>query len=322
LRPGLIIKEQSGFFWVEVTDETTGESAVYRCRLRGRLLEEASASDVAAIGDRVQISLLEYDEEGPKGMIEAVEPRASALSRAVRTEGNRGAGEALREHVLIANADQAIIVFAAAQPSPSLLMLDRFLAAGEKSGIDDLVIVVNKIDLEDPGNIEARFGAYRRMGYQVLYTSAAMGTGVDALRALLHGKISAFAGPSGVGKTSLLNQIQPGLGRTVKAVSQYHQEGMHTTRDSALVRLDDGGYIADMPGVRNLMLYDVEPEELDGYFRDISPLVRQCRFNNCSHHNEPACAVIAAVRDGALAATRYKSYLKLRSELEALYAIY
>lgn len=322
MRSGLVVKEQSGFFWVEVADETTGESTVYRCRLRGRLLEEASSSDVAAIGDRVKITILEDDEEGLKGSIEEVEERTSTFSRSVRTEGNRGAGEALREQVIIANADQTVFVFAAAQPSPSLSTLDRFLAAGEKSEIEHLAIVVNKVDIEDPGNIEARFGPYKRMGYTVLYTSAHMQTGVDAVRELLKDKISVFTGPSGVGKTSLLNLIQPGLGRSVKEVSLYHNEGMHTTRDSALIKLDEGGYIADTPGVRNLTLWDVEPEELDGYFIDIAPFVSECRFGNCTHNNEPGCAVVQAVRQGKVSKSRYKNYLKLRAELEEIYAIY
>jgi ribosome biogenesis GTPase len=327
LQSGLVVKEQSGFFWVEVevaNGETreTSESVIYRCRLRGRLLEEARSSDVAAIGDRVKITILEDDEEGDKGVIEEVEERTSVLSRAARTEGNRGGGEALREHVIVANADQAVFVFAAAQPTPSLSMLDRFLAAGEKSEIEDLIIVVNKIDLEDPGNISARFGTYERMGYTVLHTSARMGTGIDELRALLKGKLSVFTGPSGVGKTSLLNKIQPGLGRAVKEVSGYHQEGQHTTRDSALIKLDEGGYIADTPGMRNITLWDVEPEELDGYFIDIAPLVSECRFGDCTHLNEPGCAVVKAVNDGRVARSRHKNYLKLREELEAAYAIY
>lgn len=327
MQSGLVVKEQSGFFWVEVQvangeNSETSESTIYRCRLRGRLLEEARSTDVAAIGDRVKITILEDDEEGDKGVIEEVEERTSVLSRAARTEGNRGAGEALREHVIIANADQAVFVFAAAQPTPSLSILDRFLAAGEKSEIENLIIVVNKIDLEDPGNITARFGPYERMGYTVLHTSARMGTGIDELRTLLKGKLSVFTGPSGVGKTSLLNKIQPGLGRAVKQVSGYHQEGQHTTRDSALVKLDEGGYIADTPGMRNITLWDIEPEELDGYFIDIAPLVSECRFGDCTHHNEPGCAVVKAVNEGRIAKSRLKNYLKLREELEAAYAIY
>lgn len=313
---GLVVKEQSGFFWVEVADGTT-----YMCRLRGRLMEDARQDDIAAIGDRVRISTVEADETGPVGVIEAVEPRETVLSRAARTEGARGAGDAERQHVIIANADQVFFVFAAAEPSPKLHMLDRMLVAGEKSEIPELVIVVNKIDLEDPSNISAGFMPYEQMGYTVLYTSARDGRGVDQLRDSLRSKLSAFTGPSGVGKTSLLNQLQPGLGRQVKQVSKAGAEGVHTTRDSALIKLEpqafgDGTYLADTPGMRYLNVWDVEPEELDGYFLDIAEYVDGCRFSDCRHFNEPGCAVRAAVDRGEISKRRYKSYRKLRTELE------
>lgn len=313
LLDGLVVKDQSGFFWVEVEDRT-----IYICRLRGRLMEEAQSSDIAAIGDRVRISVL---EDGT-GMIEEVAERISVLSRAVRTEGNRGAGQSEREQVIIANADQALFVFAAAQPTPNFKMLDRFLAAGEKSGIERLVIVINKIDLEDPTQIISQFQPYESMGYHVLYTCALQGDGVEALRELLQGRISVFTGPSGVGKTSLLNAIRPGLGRVVKAVSSSRAEGIHTTRDSELVRLDMGGYLADTPGMRQLTLWDIEPEELDAYFVDIAPFIEHCRFGDCAHLDEPGCAVRQAVDAGQILTSRYRSYLSLREELEAAYALY
>ncbi|MBN8618124.1 MAG: ribosome small subunit-dependent GTPase A [Anaerolineae bacterium] len=310
---GLVISDQSGFFNVEIA-----EKEIITCRLRGRLMEEAQSSDIAAIGDRVHILRL---PDGT-GSIEEVLPRSSVLSRAVRTEGKRGAGEAEREQVIIANADQALFIFAAAQPSPNLRMLDRFLVAGEKSDIDRLMIVVNKMDLEDNSVTKARFAPYEKMGYSVLYTSALDNLGVDKLRTALTEHLSVFTGPSGVGKTSLLNRVQPGLGRTVKAVSQRRAEGMHTTRDSVLVRLDMGGYLADTPGMRSLTLWDIEPEELDGYFRDIAPFVERCKFNDCSHHNELGCAVRAAVEAKEISNSRYQSYLVLREELEKAYALY
>jgi ribosome biogenesis GTPase len=322
---GLVVKEQSGFFWVEVEAAEAGKdnqdnqaSRIYMCRLRGRLLEEAQSSDIAAIGDRVTISPFEDNT----GTIESVAPRTSVISRAARTEGSRGAGSAEREQVIIANAEQAIFVFAAAAPAPSFRLLDRFLVMGEKSEIDRLVVVVNKIDLSDRAAAEAQFAPYARMGYTVLYTSALLGIGVDELRAVLKDCLSVFTGPSGVGKTSLLNHIQPGLGRAIKQVSQSRQEGLHTTRDSELVKLSDGGYLADTPGIRTLMMWDVEPEELDGYFREIAPLVPDCRFADCTHRNEPGCAVRKAVEAGTISRARYQSYLNLREELEQAYALY
>lgn len=313
-RRGLIIKAQSGFFQVEADD--TGQ--IVQCRLRGRLMEDAQASAIAAIGDRVTFVL---NEDG-SGSIEAVEPRRSSVSRAMRTAGARGAGSPEREQVLIANADQALFVFAAAQPPPSPRMIDRFLVMGEKAGLDQLVLILNKIDLDVDGRARATMALYERIGYPVLATSAVTGEGLDALHNLLAGKISVFTGPSGVGKTSLLNQIEPGLGRAVKQVSRYHQEGQHTTRDSELVRLSFGGYLADTPGMRTLTIWDVEPEELDAYFTEIAALAPRCRFAaDCAHRSEPGCAVRAGVDEGAVAASRYESYLALRSELEEAYAL-
>lgn len=313
LLEGLVVKEQSGFFWVETQD-----GSVTTCRLRGKLLELAQSSDIAAIGDCVQIELL---DDGT-GMIETVAPRKSALSRSARTEGNRGAGQAEREQVIIANADQVLIVFAAAQPAPSFKLLDRFLVAGEKSGIEHIVLIVNKIDLDTSGEAQSGFATYQQMGYSVLYTSALRRDGVEMLRALLANRLSVFTGPSGVGKTSLLNAVQPGLGRMVKEVSRISQVGMHTTRDSQLVKLDGGGYLADTPGLRALTVWDVEPEELDAYFREIAHYVPECRFGDCTHHNEPGCAVRKAVDVGQINRARYESYLRLREELEAAYAAY
>jgi ribosome biogenesis GTPase len=159
------------------------------------------------------------------------------------------------------------------------------------------------------------------MGYPILYTSARENRGIDELREVLKGHISVFTGPSGVGKTSLLNVIQPGLGRKVKDVSRKRAEGIHTTRDSVLQKLDFGGYVADTPGMRQLALWDIEPEELDGYFRDFLPYINQCKFNDCAHFDEPGCAINQAVEDGKIALSRYDSYLALRIELEDAYAI-
>ena len=312
LLDGLVISDQSGFFNVEVAGEQ-----IITCRLRGRLMEEARSSDIATIGDRVKITL----QEDGTGTIEDVLPRTSALSRAVRTVGRRGEGQPDREQVIIANADQAVFVFAAAQPPPNLKMLDRFLVAGEKSDIGKLMIVVNKIDLKDDDEIHETFAIYEKLGYQVLYTSAREKIGVERLQDILKDHTSVFTGPSGVGKTSLLNVIQPGLGRVVKEVSRRRAEGIHTTRDSVLIKLDMGGYLADTPGMRNLMLWDIEPEELDGYFPEIAPLVGQCRFNDCSHFDEPGCAVNEAAEEGKIAESRYESYLDLRMELEEAYAL-
>jgi ribosome biogenesis GTPase / thiamine phosphate phosphatase len=193
---------------------------------------------------------------------------------------------------------------------------------GEKAGLNQLVLILNKIDLDTTGEARALVALYETIGYRLLCTSARTGEGMDALRDLLASKISVFTGPSGVGKTSLLNQLEPGLGRAVKQVSRYHQEGQHTTRDSELVRLSFGGYLADTPGMRTLTIWDVEPEELDAYFPEIAAHAPGCKFAaDCAHRTEPGCSVRAAVQAGLIAPSRHESYLALREELEEAFAL-
>jgi ribosome biogenesis GTPase len=189
--------------------------------------------------------------------------------------------------------------------------LDRFLVILEKQGIP-VVILANKVDLVGEETARQMFGLYEKLGYKVIYTSAKQHLGIETLKNALLGKISAFAGPSGVGKSSLLNSVQPALGLQVKAVSEVTAKGMHTTQVRELFPLNDGGYVADMPGLRTLALWDIEPEELDGYFREMAPLVDQCQFNDCTHQHEPGCAILAGVEDGRITKERHTSYLRLR----------
>jgi ribosome biogenesis GTPase len=294
--PGLIVRAQSGFFTVQT------ESGPLTCRLRGRLKQGPRLGDIAAVGDRVQVARL---ADGT-GMIESIEPRARSLVRLdPRPRG-------VYQQVILANPDQAMFVFACANPEPHTRMLDRFLVIAEKQGIP-AIIVANKLDLLDRAGAEAIFGCYPALGYPVLYTSAKTGEGIELLRAKLTGKVSALAGPSGVGKSSLLNAIQPGLGLAVHEVGEATDRGLHTTNVRQLFPLDGGGYVADTPGLRTLALWDTEPEELDGYFPEIAPLVAQCAFNDCTHSHEPGCAVRAAVEAGIVRPERYDSYLRLRS---------
>jgi ribosome biogenesis GTPase len=299
---GLIVKAQSGFFTVRT------EGGNFTCRLRGRLKKKRLDTDIAAVGDRVRI----LAQPDGSGAIEEILPRHRVLSRSAPMAGGRGShsrGET--EQVIVANPDQAVFIFACAEPSPHLRMLDRFLVAAERAEIP-AVVCANKIDLVEPDRPESLFGIYRKVGYPVFYVSAKTGAGVDQLRAILRGKLSVLSGPSGVGKSSLLNAIQPGLGLAVRHVSHSHQKGMHTTVAPELIALEEGGFVADTPGLRAIAFWDIEPEELDAYFPEIRPLVGQCEFGDCTHENTPGCAVLRAVAEGRVSPVRYDSYLRLR----------
>jgi ribosome biogenesis GTPase len=302
LQQGLIIKAQSGFFTVEVAPRRHGDAGqgFVVCQLRGKLKQGKAKGDIAAVGDKVQITVL---ADG-SGAIEEVEPRARAIVRLdPRPQGDY-------QQVLLANADQAVFVFACSHPNPRLKMLDRFLVIAEKQEIP-AVIVANKIDLvDDPKEI---FGLYETIGYHVLYSSTKTGVGIEELKLILVGKISAFAGPSGAGKSSLLNAMQPGLGLAVKEISKAMDKGKHTTVTRQLFPLEGGGYIADTPGWKSLALWDTEPEEIDAYFPELLELVRYCQFSDCTHTHEPDCAVQRALEAGKIHPERYESYLRLRA---------
>lgn len=318
LLDGLIIKAQSGFFTVHT------ENGDFVCQVRGRLKQEHLDTDLIAVGDRVRIR----PTGKGAGVIEEILPRERALSRLAPLPGGRGSRRwdrdgylAEREQVIVANPDQAVFVLACAQPTPNLRMLDRLLVGAELQHIP-AIVCANKTDLVDRDEARKLFGVYEEIGYRVLYTSAATGEGVDDLRDALRGKISALMGPSGVGKTSLLNAMQPGLGLRVRQVSRATCKGRHTTVVPQLVPLNVGGWVADTPGIRALALFDLDPEEIDGYFPDIAPLVAHCRFSDCTHTVEPECAVKEAVEAGKVSQHRYESYVRLREEHQKLADMY
>ncbi|MCD4685214.1 MAG: ribosome small subunit-dependent GTPase A [Anaerolineae bacterium] len=310
---GLVIRTQSGFFTVQ-----TPQGPII-CNLRGKLKEEYKETDLVAIGDRVTLEELPIEADTVGGVIVAVDDRERVLSRVAPRSAVGTSAE--REQVIIANPDQAIFVFSAMQPTPQPRTLDRFVVAAEKAAIPNICICVNKMDLvaDDPAKTRAMFDVYTRIGYAVLYVSAELGQGIDELRAALVNKISVFTGPSGVGKTSLLNAIEPELGGRVNAVSSATTKGRHTTRNSELVPLAEGGFVADTPGIRTLSPWDVEPHELDAYFIEIGPHVTNCKFPDCGHTHEPGCGVQAAIKRGEIAPERFDSYLRLREMLEEEY---
>jgi ribosome biogenesis GTPase len=305
---GRVIKALSGFFTVD-----TEEGHVVS-QLPGRLKKERLDTDIVTVGDWVTISL---NDDGT-GVIETVAERHSVLSRSRPSAYNVRRLAVDREQVLVANPDQVVMVFSIKRPRPSLRKLDRFLVVAE---VNDLpaIICVNKIDLvRNMAEAQESFQIYEDVGYQVIYTSVKTGEGIAKLQEILHDKISVLTGSSGVGKSSLLNAIQPGLGLQVREVSDATEKGLHTTRHAEMFALDDGGYVVDTPGIRGLALFDIEPEELDAYFREIAPLVAHCQFSDCTHRHEPGCAVRAAVEEGAVSPARYDSYLRLREEHEEL----
>jgi ribosome biogenesis GTPase len=315
---GLVIKAQSGFFTVHT------EQGDVVCQVRGRLKQEWLDTDPVAVGDHVKISLI---PDGA-GMIEEVEERERALARLSPLGGGRGSRQwdrdgylSEREQVLIANPDQVVFVIACAEPEPTLRMLDRLLVGAELQHIP-AIVCANKIDLVPPEKPQELFGIYEEIGYPVVYTSAETGEGVDALAGMLQDKVSALVGPSGTGKSSLLNVIQPDLGLRVQEVSQATSKGRHTTVARQMVPLEDGGWVADTPGVRALALFDVDPEEIDAFFPDIAPYVVGCRFSDCTHTVEPGCAVLEAVEAGEIHEHRYESYVRLREEHQRLADMY
>ncbi len=275
----------------------TDDGAHFKCATR-RILKTLATDQrhVVAAGDRVWFRPSGTNE----GIIERIEPRHGVLSRT-----SRG-----RQHILVANVDQLVIVTSAAEPYLKPNLIDRFLVTAEKMAVRPL-LCINKVDLVDIATLTPLVGVYSQMGYQVLLVSAQTGLHIDRLRHRLADRQSVVAGQSGVGKSSLLNAVEPGLGLKVSTVSEETQKGRHTTTTARVLRLATGGYVVDTPGVRQFQLWDVIPEEVAGYYRDIRPFVSRCRYPDCTHAHEDACAVKDAVADGWLDARRYESFRHL-----------
>lgn len=272
----------------------TDDGQLYRCATR-RLLKTLATDQrhVVAAGDRV----LFRPAPGYEGVIERVEPRRGVLSRTSRS----------RRHILVTNVDQLLIVTSAGQPEIKPHLIDRLLVTAESIRIEP-VICINKIDLVDPASLMPIVGVFSQMGYRVLLLSAETGFGIERLRGVLTGRESVVTGQSGVGKSSLLNVLEEGLHLRVRTVSAESEKGRHTTTTAELIPLSFGGYVVDTPGIRQFQLWDVIPEEIAGYFRDIRPYVSRCNFTDCTHRHEEDCAVKDAVADGRLDVRRYESY--------------
>jgi len=340
---GIIVRATTGLYQVQ-TDE--GRLA---CRLRGNLKKDLefttsgsrakkvvqakkkSTTDPLAIGDRVTVELLRGEaalaltgrEEGTEcdgeGIIIEARPRRNEVARQRRVIG-AAIGEG--RHVLVANIEQLVIVFAVAEPNPSPWKLDRFLVVAEAAGMD-AIIVANKIDLVEVVEVDQAFDPFERLGYRVLRTSAESGIGVEALRAALRGRISSFCGPSGVGKSSLLNALYPGLSRHVSEIGEVTWKGRHGTTSAELIPIDanahwrETGWVADTPGLRKVELWQTPPALIADCFIEFRPFLSECRFHDCTHLHEPGCAVKAAVMRGEVDQRRYEGFSILCGEAQA-----
>jgi ribosome biogenesis GTPase / thiamine phosphate phosphatase len=298
LQSGTVLRARSSFYTVRADDGTTIES-----RLRGRIKKERQSSELVVIGDRVTIAM----QADGGGMIESVAPRSSKLSR--RQPGARGSW---REDLLVANVDQVLVVFACADPMPHLRMVDRFLVVAEHNEVEP-VVVANKVDKVGMSRARELFGVYEQVGYPVHYISAREGMGIEELADRLAGRTSVVAGPSGVGKSTLLNAVQPGLHITTGDVSVALHKGQHTTTAAELHPLTGpgGGYVADTPGLRELGLWKIPDDELGWCFPEFRSYLGGCAFNDCRHLEEPRCAILVAVAAGQISPARHDSYRRL-----------
>lgn len=301
--PGIVVRAYGKFFDVRLRDEPRTLLAT----VRGNVRRERRRSDLVAVGDRVWVT----DVGEGEGQIEAIEPRTRVLARRARLTEDV-------EQILLANLDQALFLFSVREPEPHLRMLDRFLVMAESRDLPALV-GVSKMDLDEPAGpgatplSEQRFGPYQAV-YPVFYLSTVTGQGIEELRAALSGKITAVAGPSGVGKSTLLNVLDPDRERAIGEVSSATGKGRHTTIATELLRLpgEPETFVADTPGIRSLALHGVAPEDLDRHFPELRPYLGQCFYPDCTHLHEPGCAVREAVDEGRIPVPRYESYAVLR----------
>lgn len=298
---GTVLTAVGGVYTVELPSGEITEAV-----LRGRLKRNEKADDRVVAGDDVR---LELQDDG-RYVIASAEPRRSQLARRAPGTGRP------RPKIIAANIDRVVIVFAAAHPEPNARMLDRFLVLAEANQLAP-VIVLNKADLLAAGDAAdpPLLAPYRAAGYRTLLASTKTGAGIEELRTLLCDGRSVLTGPSGVGKSSLLNTVQPGLGLRIGEVSEVVRKGKHTTVSARLIRLECGGYVADTPGLREVGMWGIEPGELAHCFPEFREHLDACRYTrSCSHTHEPGCGVREAVASGEISEARYQSYVALRTD--------
>lgn len=301
IRSGVVISGTGGVWRVR---DSGGE--VHDASMRGRLKIAKEDSIKLAVGDDVRIEL---NEAGDHWVIAEILPRRSQLAR-------RAPSGAYGERVIAANVDQMVLVFAAAKPDPHLRMMDRFLVIAEANELEAR-IVINKVELVGEGTAQRIFAPYAAAGYPLHFTSVKKMIGLHELHDQLVGRTSVLTGPSGVGKSSLMNSMYPGLNLRVGEISESVNKGRHTTVGALLHPLPDGGYVVDTPGLREVGMWELSPRDLAYCFREFRNQSANCKFADCSHRQEPDCALRAAVDSGVVTRQRYESYLGLREEMEA-----
>ncbi|MFT5783911.1 MAG: ribosome biogenesis GTPase [Candidatus Krumholzibacteriia bacterium] len=309
IKTGIIIRATGGHCLV------SSEGTTWQCQVRGRLKKgPREAQTLTVVGDRVLFQVLDEKQEYPAGIIEEVLPRHNKVSRqAARRSGGRV------EQVLMANLDQVVAVQSLREPKPQGGFVDRLMVAAERFGVRG-VLVLNKIDLIPEGPLReaevALWSPFEKLGYQVIWTSAAEEIGLSDLTNALSDKISLLIGASGVGKSSLLNVIEPGLGLRVNEVTGKTGLGRHTTTRTELFPLANGGYLADSPGIRGFDPWDMEPLAARDYFPEFREPSLDCHYRTCMHRDEPRCGVKTAVARGEISARRHSAYLALVVSLE------
>ena len=298
---GLVIKNTGSWYTVKTDDGNIVESKIKgNFRLKG-----IRSTNPVAVGDRVEII---RNQEGT-AVINAIEDRRNYIIR-------KSQNLSKQSHILAANVDQAFLVVTVNYPQTSTTFIDRFLASAEAYSVP-VTLVFNKTDLlsdEERHFQDMMMTLYDTVGYRCIAISAANGDGVDELLPLLHDRITLLSGNSGVGKSTLINRILPGVNLRTAEISDSHNTGMHTTTFSEMLQLPNGGYLIDTPGIKGFGTFNMEPEEISSYFKEIFRFSKDCRFNNCTHTHEPGCAVLKAVEDHYIAASRYQSYLSMLND--------
>ena len=295
---GLVIKNTGSWYTVKADDGSVVESKIKgNFRLRG-----IRSTNPVAVGDRVEIVC---NAEGT-AFITQIEDRRNYIVR-------KSQNLSKQSHIIAANVDQAFLMVTVSHPQTSTTFIDRFLASAEAYSVP-VVLVFNKTDLLTPEEChyqQMMVTLYETVGYVCREVSAVQGDGIDGLRALLSDRVTVLSGNSGVGKSTLINALVPGVNLRTAEISDAHDAGMHTTTFSEMIELPAGGYLIDTPGIKGFGTFDMEPEEISSYFKEIFQTSQHCRFSNCTHTHEPGCAVIEAVENHYIAASRYQSYLSM-----------